>query len=302
MTESLPDTIDLERVRSLRPVSALARIHPDEELLPLSPVLLLPHLGVTLLEVAAGLGPWLQPCLRAASAADAAMAVAVEGEPGRGARGGIHGAISDLWDAVRGARFRGPLVVHGRLGTVEAGNVDAEDAARVRVLEAVDAGVTSAQLGAHGEPQQVAAFLVSALEPLAESGLGVVVQAMDAQQAAGLPPLLDGRLPVDAWLGLPAGSDLPRKDAHDAQPPPVWGELTAALGPVIRNALTGHAALGSVVALHALFTDETDPVRERLETRLYGEVEDALGALRARRSAGRVMAALSIPEPDMPFE
>lgn len=301
MTTPRADTIDESRLYRLRPASALARIHPDERLLPLNPALLLPHLRAPLLEAPAGLGVWLQPLLRAAGALDAPFCVGVEGDAGKGARGGLHGAVTDALAAARAAHFRRPLVLHARLGVFPVDDADAVDVARVRVLEAVDAGVTSAQLGGLGGVAETAAFLADVMRPLADSGLGAVVQLTDAAQAQGLESALQGRVEVTAWTGMATAARPWRAPLADGEGAG-WLDITAALGARIRSTLADHPALAGVAALQELFARKDDVLRDRLETRLYAEVEDVLTAQRARGSAGRAMVALSVPEADMPFE
>ena len=167
------DIILIDRLLDLRPAAVRNHLSGGEELLPLSPGVLLPHLGAPLLEVPAALGAMLEVAFRAAAAADAPLCVGLDAEAGPAEPGprGLHAAVDRALAAARETAFRLPFVLHARLGMVDPEDEASVDAARIKVLEAVDAGVTSVQLGAFGEPESAARLLTDVLGPASDNGL-----------------------------------------------------------------------------------------------------------------------------------
>jgi hypothetical protein len=300
------DVIDTQKLFSLRPASVRPRLAPRDETLPLAPATLLPALHAPLLEIPGVWGGWMQPCLRGASAADAPMCVSLDAEGGVEKPGprGLHQGVGEVLLHARRANFRRPLVIHARLGLVDPEDEASVDLARLRVMEAVDAGATSVQLGAFGDPAQAARSLAELLLPASQYGAGVVVQLMDSAQALVVPAELARAFAVDAWVATSSITLEPRREAL-ASPPQApfaaWVDGTALLGGVIRQALSGAADLQNSGALLALWEQKEDPRRDRLEMRLCEETEALLNTLRARGSAGHAMVALSRDEVPVPF-
>ncbi|MEW5849866.1 MAG: hypothetical protein AB2A00_13815 [Myxococcota bacterium] len=295
------DVIDVERMLSLRPASVRPRLFPDEALLPLSPVDLLPALTAPLLEVPAALGPYLPACFRAAQGVDAPLAVAVDGVDAseRARSAGLHEAVGQVLELARQAAFLGPWVIHARLGVVDAEDESLVDHARVAVMAAMDAGATSVEMGVFGDAEVATPLLADMLRPAAENGLGVVVRLLDAHQAEVMPEALRGTLPVSAYVVGPGRAELRRRDALAArpQPPfPTWADGTAVMEARVRKAFRDRPAPSDARTLFGEAAALPEADRERLEALLYAETEELLETLRAKGSAGRAMVRLSHPE------
>ncbi|MBI5498229.1 MAG: hypothetical protein HY904_24720 [Deltaproteobacteria bacterium] len=301
------EIIDIDRLMSLRPAGIRSRLEPGDELLPLAPPTLLPALRAPLLDVPGAWGGWVQSVMVGASRADAPLCVSLDAEGGaeRGGPRGLHEGVGALLDHARRARFRRPLVIHARLGTVDAHDQDSVDLARLRVLEAVDAGATSVQLGAFGEPDDAAALLRELLLPAADTGMGIVVQLLDGEQAPTVGRELPAAFHVDAWTGPAPASLSPRRDMlrEDSLvgPLPAWIDATVLLGKVIRAVAATDAELQTAAGLLGLWGRKDDPRHERLDAMLSMETEELFTRLKARGSAGHAMVELSKEEPPPPF-
>ena len=294
------ELIDTHKLLSLRPSSVRPRLGPRDETLPLSPATLLPALGAPLLEVPLAWGGFVQPLLRGATSMDAPLCISLdaEGGPEKGGPRGLHQAVGAALQHARKAGFRRPLVIHARLGLVDPDDEAAVDHARLRVLEAVDAGATSVQLGAFGDAGVVARMLKELLLPADQNGVGVVVQLLDSEQATVVPAELQHVFDVDAYVAPATVTLQPRRESPaeiPVAPFPAWVDGTGLFVPTIKALLKDTPDLGP--ALHALWEKEADPNRDRLEMRLYERAELVLEKLGARGSAGDAMVRLSRDEP-----
>ncbi len=296
------ELIDTHKLLSLRPSSVRPRLGPRDETLPLSPATLLPALGTApLLEVPLAWGGWVQAVLRGAASVDAPLCISLDAEGGveRGGPRGLHEAVGAALAHARKAGFRRPLVVHARLGLVDSEDGDAVDLARLRVLEAVDAGATSVGLGAFGEAGVVARLLKDLLLPAEQNGVGVVVQLLDSGQATVVPAELQTVFDVDAYIAPPTVTLQPRRESPaeiPLAPFPAWVDGAALFAGTIRSVLKD-VPDPLAAALVALWDATGDPRRDRLEMRMYDRAAEVLEKLGARGSAGAAMVQLSRDEP-----
>jgi hypothetical protein len=192
--------------------------------------------------------------------------------------------------AARAAAFRLPFVLHARLGLVDAEDEHSVDAARIKVLEALDAGATSVQLGVFGDVESAARLLPDLLRPVVDNGLGVVIQLADSAQVDGLPPAL-GPLEVHAFASSSV-SVVPRRDVialRPVAPFPFWADASAVVMAAVKSLLKDLSPENIPEAL-----------RDRVELKVFAAVEDLLAAVKAKGSAGKAMVDLSQTEEAWP--